>query len=355
MATALLDSLKKSIGKKKSNSQAFAWLADLERESGDLNTALERVDGGLTLYPSDVPAMLVRSTILFQKGDFEGCITECERVLKYDPFCLSAQKRMGDAYEQLGNENERNKCYRRVHDMDPLDTFWKEEYDHVEETVVAAAAAAAMSDSDFAMPDDFTMDASAAPQAAETATAEPAAESATEPAATDAATDASDEEDPFAAFASLAATQDSGEESAMDSLQSSLDSAMQDFLNDEPSAPEVFPADEEVSGDDVGSALSDMFGDDDDLEPEAPVSPFAKLDLPSSIDEPAPAEDSSAKSVFGQEAEEDKPQSVDSAFNDIFGEDELPEEKPQVAAAEEDKPQSVDSAFNDIFGEDELT
>ena len=338
MATALLDSLKKSIGKKKSNSQAFAWLADLERESGDLNTALERVDGGLTLYPSDVPAMLVRSTILFQKGDFEGCITECERVLKYDPFCLSAQKRMGDAYEQLGNENERNKCYRRVHDMDPLDTFWKEEYDHVEETVVAAAAAAAMSDSDFAMPDDFTMDASAAPQAAETATAEPAAESATEPAATDAATDASDEEDPFAAFASLAATQDSGEESAMDSLQSSLDSAMQDFLNDEPSAPEVFPADEEVSGDDVGSALSDMFGDDDDLEPEAPVSPFAKLDLPSSIDEPAPAEDSSAKSVFGQEAEEDKPQSVDSAFNDIFGEDELPEEKPQPAA-------SADSLF----------
>ena len=49
MATALLDSLKKSIGKKKSNSQAFAWLADLERESGDLDTALARVDGGLTL------------------------------------------------------------------------------------------------------------------------------------------------------------------------------------------------------------------------------------------------------------------------------------------------------------------
>ena len=353
MATALLDSLKKSIGKKKSNSQAFAWLADLERESGDLETSLARVDGGLTLYPSDVPAMLVRSMILFQKGDFEGCITECERVLKFDPFCLSAQKRMGDAYEQLGNENERNKCYRRVHDMDPLDTFWKEEYDHVEETVVAAAAtAAAMSDADFAMPDDFAVDASAAPETATTEEAEPAADTATEPA--EASVEPSEEEDPFAAFASLAATQDSGEESAMDSLQSSLDSAMQDFLNDEPSAPEVFPADEEVSGDDVGSALSDMFGDDDDLEPEAPVSPFAKLDLPSSIDEPAPAEDTSAKSVFGEEPEEDKPQSVDSAFNDIFGEDELPEEKPQPAAVEEDKPQSVDSAFNDIFGEDEL-
>ena len=79
MATALLDSLKKSIGKKKSNSQAFAWLADLERESGDLDTALARVDGGLTLSPSDVPAMLVRSQILFQKGDFEGAAKLCTK------------------------------------------------------------------------------------------------------------------------------------------------------------------------------------------------------------------------------------------------------------------------------------
>ena len=122
------------------------------------------------------------------------------------------------------------------------------------------------------------------------------------------------------------------------------------------------------------------------------------------------------KNVFGDDAE-DKPQSVDSAFNDIFGEDELPEEKPVAPAQEavpeqkvdldswnpepadagglfeksasadmgfgaseesleleepvveqkpeetlelpqedktEDKPQSLDSAFADIFGEDEL-
>ncbi|WP_294961028.1 hypothetical protein [uncultured Fibrobacter sp.] len=354
MATALLDSLKKSIGKKKSNSQAFAWLADLERESGDLDTALARVDGGLTLYPSDVPAMLVRSVILFEKGDFDGCITECERVLKYDPFCLSAQKRMGDAYEQLGNENERNKCYRRVHDMDPLDTFWKEEYDHVEEVAVVAATATALTNDDFSMPEDMTMDAT--PDAAETAVAEAAA-TATESidAPVENSEAAADEEDPFAAFASIAATQDSGEEAAMDSLQSSLDSAMQDFLNDEPSMPEEFPEDEKVSGSDVSSAFNDMFGEDDDLEPEAPASPFAKLDLPTSLDEEPAAADTTAQNVFGNEVEEDKPQSVDSAFNDIFGEDELPEEKPQTAApVEEDKPQSVDSAFNDIFGEDEL-
>ena len=357
MATALLDSLKKSIGKK-NRSQAFSWVADLEREAGDLETALARVDGGLTFYPNDVPAMLVRSMILFQKGEFEECIAECEKALKFDPFCLSAQKRMGDAYEQLGNENERNKCYRRVHDMDPLDTFWKEEYDHVEETVVAEAAAvagaAAMSDADFAMPDDFG--AAETPAASAEATATETAD-ATEPAATEdaAGDDAAMEDDPFAAFASLSASMDSGDDTAMDTLQNSLDSVMQDMLTDEPSAPEVFPTDEEVSGNDVGAAFNDMFGEDDDLEPEAPLSPFAKLDLPTSLDDEPAADKSSAQTVFGDDAvSEDKPQSVDSAFNDIFGEDELPEENPQPAPAAEDKPQSVDSAFNDIFGEDEL-
>ena len=355
MATALLDSLKKSIGKK-NKSQAFSWVADLERESGDLETALARVDGGLTFYPNDVPAMLVRSMILFQKGEFEECIAECEKALKFDPFCLSAQKRMGDAYEQLGNENERNKCYRRVHDMDPLDTFWKEEYDHVEEVAAAAAVAgaAAMSDADFAMPDDFgaAETPAASAETATTETAEGSETAATEDVAGD---DSATEDDPFAAFASLSASMDSGDDSAMDTLQNSLDSVMQDMMSDEPSSPEVFPTDEEVSGNDVGAAFNDMFGEADDLEPEAPLSPFAKLDLPTSLDDEPAADKSSAQTVFGDEAvSEDKPQSVDSAFNDIFGEDELPEENPQPAPVAEDKPQSVDSAFNDIFGEDEL-
>ena len=77
------------------------------------------------------------------------------------------------------------------------------------------------------------------------------------------------------------------------------------------------------------------------------------------------------------------PQSIDDAFGDIFGEDELPEENPQAAApkaaesldlpAEEegglfeksasadmnlskpaDEPMTIDNAFDSIFGEDEL-
>ena len=118
-----LDLLKKTIGKKKGTSMAFAWLADLERASGDLDGSLRRVNAGLQSFSVDIPGMLVRSRILFERGEFEECIKECEKALKADPFCLSAQKRMGDAYDQLGNEAERNKCYRRVHDMDPLDSL----------------------------------------------------------------------------------------------------------------------------------------------------------------------------------------------------------------------------------------
>ena len=77
--TVTLESLRKSIGKKKVNTQAFAWLADFERQSGDLETSLERIDGGLTLYPGDLAARLVRTKILFEKEDYEGCIEECAR------------------------------------------------------------------------------------------------------------------------------------------------------------------------------------------------------------------------------------------------------------------------------------
>ena len=400
--TVTLESLRKTIGKKKVNTQAFAWLADLERGAGDLDTSLQRIDGGLTLYPGDLAAHLVRTKILFEKGDFEGCIEECAKVLKLDPFCLSAQKRMGDAYDKVEKINERNQCYRKVHDMDPLDQFWKEEYDIVA-AATAAAAGAELGEMDLSMPGLGSEDAGSAlnfsmgddapfleksPESEapveekgpkfgsgfEFVNAEPA-ETASETETSAApettafeslAAETGNADDPFAALSALIPDADAGDEAAMDSLQASLDSAMESISAEEPSAPEVFPADDDISGGDVNSAMSNFFGVDDDLEPEepaAPASPFSNLNLSAGIDdEPAAAEN--VNKVFSTPAEEDKPQSVDDAFGSIFGEDELPEEPaafqksaestPAAAPAEEDKPQSVDDAFGSIFGEDEL-
>ena len=394
--TVTLDSLRKTIGKKKVNTQAFAWLADFEREAGDLDTSLERIDGGLTLYPGDLAAHLVRTKILFEKGDYEGCIEECAKVLKMDPFCLSAQKRMGDAYDKVEKINERNQCYRKVHDMDPLDQFWKDEYDVVA-AATAAVAGAELGEMDLSMPGldtgnadssmNFSMGKEApffekSPEDAgqpeekgpkfgsgfefvnEESTADTGAAAPETTAFETLAAEASNADDPFAALSALIPDSDAGDEAAMDSLQASLDSAMESISAEEPSAPEVFPADDDISGGDVNSAMSNFFGVDDDLEPEepaAPASPFSNLNLSAGIDD-EPAATENASKVFSAPAEEDKPQSVDDAFGSIFGEDELPEEpaafqksaESEPAPAAEDKPQSVDDAFGSIFGEDEL-
>ena len=144
-----LDSLRKAVKKNKGHSQALAWLADMERAAGDYEAALKTVDAALAASPSDVPAMLVRAKILAGQQDFAGSITEYKKVLAKDPFCLSAHKRMGESYDKLGKEAERNACFRRVHDMDPLDPFWKDEYDVLpeEETLVPPV----MDDSSFTM------------------------------------------------------------------------------------------------------------------------------------------------------------------------------------------------------------
>ena len=436
-----LESLRKSVGKKNTNSMVFAWLADLEREAGELDKALQRVDGGLTLYPNDISARLVRAKILTQLESYQPCVEECERIIVMDPFNLAAQQLMGNAYDKLGMEAERNVCYRRLHDMDPLNSFWKEEYDVVlESTVAATAAAAVAADSEFSMSDTpsesgeqaSSLDMSFGDAAPSTADAGansfemPAtADSIDSPAAEETSgEDSSDEnmaDDPFASLAAMLPNGDSAEDSTMEDLSASLESAMDSIKTDESEGlVEDFGAEENISGSDVSSALSDMFGLDDDLEPEettTSASPFAnpasKADVPVSIDDNAV---SNAASVFETaRVEDDKPQSIDDAFGDIFGEDELPEEKPveqhedaessvfasmsmeslaeaplaqgtsealpadeatleEVSAddafahdgslfekskdfskpAEADKPQSIDDAFSDIFGEDEL-
>ena len=495
-----LEQLKKTVGKKKGVSMAFAWLADLERASGDLDGSLRRVNAGLQSNAADLPGMLVRSRILFERGEFEECIKECEKALKNDPFCLSAQKRMGDAYDQLGNEAERNKCYRRVHDMDPLDNFWKEEYD------VVLATAAAVQDSDFVMP-GLTGDASATDDGLSLLTTggsdgslfvkensinpdEPAPEessgifeksldssadsvssifsksaedkpskspfedfsidesvssiedSDTETSASPfgASKDQSGEDDPFAALSSLLPSDDGVDSSAMDSLQESLDAAMADIDSGDADNLDEFSEDDNISGGDVSNVFASMFGDDsmESEDESTESSPFNHLNIPNEVS----PDDFNAKEVKSEDlsltndenlfglmekidvhseapaaeekvapvesapaaAADDKPQSVDSAFASIFGEDELPEENPQNTAkvesfetpavepvaepeapaeeqveedpladlqeitpvepppaapaparpASEDGPQSLDSAFASIFGEDEL-
>lgn len=420
-----LESLKKTVGKKKGKSRVFAWLADLERASGDLDGSLSRVNIGLQAFTSDLPGMLVRSRILFERGEFEDCIKECEKALKHDPLCLSAQKRMGDAYDQLGDIAERNKCYRRVHDMDPLDNFWKEEY----ETVLVEA-------SDFVMPGlDVGGEESAASESSKSESSddglsflttggddspllfvkEESIDDEDEPAIEDTSsifeksTDSSSglssgsdsgssifsrsfdegigknplnefsidddaspsieepvsseapaaevEDDPFAALSALLPNDDDADNSAMDSLQESLDAAMAGFDSSDDSQEE-FPADDNISGGDLSNVFANMFGDDSMEEDDSADvgSPFKNLNIPSEV----AADSFSAKDVDANDVSLTNDSNLFGLMEKIESGnpavEEIVQEQASVSSilSQDDKPQSVDSAFASIFGEDEL-
>ncbi len=329
-----LDSLRKAVKKNKGRSQALAWLADMERAAGDYEAALKTVDAALAASPSDVPAMLVRAKILAGQQDFAGSITEYKKVLAKDPFCLSAHKRMGESYDKLGKEAERNACFRRVHDMDPLDPFWKDEYDVLpeEETLVPPV----MDDS------SFTMDVSDDTENAETG-----------------------EDNIFANLAASLPNTDEEDNTSMEALRNSLNFASDEIAQNGDAAQDASFEGHALNSSEVSSAISDILGGDDDLEvvdsseknepaAEEPAtsslfSHFSdeeeKIDA---IEEPKSEEVTEEKSDDAEfsldsldeplDADE-KSTNVDDAFSSLLGDDELPEEAP---AAEQPVEQSAE-------------
>ncbi len=322
MATTV-ESLRKAIGKKKT-SRAYAWLADLKNRAGDVDGALECVQKGLSEIPCE-EGHLVLSKLLVSKGDWDGVIESCKYVLVRNPYCLSAIRRMGDAYEEKGDVENRNQCYRHLHDLDPLDPFWKEEYaptidvpaEENAEAVPAESAEASEGAESASVPaaeasdpdvldrplsevsdsSDGTLE--KAPE--ETA---PAAESAIEKAPEP----ENAEEDPFLSLSTLLPVdEDQDGEVSFDDLEHSLDDAIAGFAP-ENKEQDAFPTDE-IGSDDISTALSGIFGASDPDE----ASELPEPSKPAETKAPEPAA-------------EDKPQSLSDAFDSIFGEDELPEE-----------------------------
>ena len=336
MATTV-DSLRKAIGKKK-QSQAFAWLADLMRLSGDLDGALQCVRSGLQDFPESVEGHLVLSKILEEKQDLDGVVEACEAVLSRNPYCLSALRRLGDVFATKGDKGNRNYYYQLLHDLDPLDPFWKEEYapqidmaSMAQDMTLGAAGVATAATAEQPSLDEILKDEpldlggeslfekaseTIAPKAADEASVaveeSPVAEApADETAAEESQTS---EDDPFSALASLIpADEEKDAEVSFDDLEHSLDDAIAGFAPTD-TTKDQFPMDE-IDGNDVNSALTGIFGASE-MEESAPTAPAVKE---------APAV-------------EEKAQSLSDAFDDIFGEDELPEEfvpsKPAAPVAE---------------------
>jgi tetratricopeptide (TPR) repeat protein len=338
-----LESLKKIIGKKK-KSRLFVWLADLERGAGNLDAAMQILDSGLREYPDMLQAHLIRSVILLEQGNLDAALEACDIILQMQPTCLSALRRKGEIYEKQGDEVSRNKYYRLVHDIDPLDMFWKEEYAvlPVEEPAVEETE-----ESLFLPEDDSSEGFLLMPEEEQSA-----------------------DEDPFQIFNALGQEDAVEEDSLSEALENSLNDALEQVdLQD--SATQDTPLsidDEAMSGSDVSSAISDFFGSADDdffeeesLEASKPASPFSRLEIPESLEDPEPAEEvqQNFESSFEKSAEVVPEESVelDSAFDSLLGEDELPEESPSAfekSAESASEEVGLDTAFDSLLGDDEL-
>ena len=335
-----LDSLKKAVKKTKGRSQALAWLADMERASGDYEAALKLVDEALAASPSDVPAMLVRAKILTGQQDFAGSITEYKKVLAKDPFCLSAHKRMGESYDKLGKIAERNACFRRVHDMDPLDSFWKDEYDVLTEEEQASMVPPPMDE------DSFTMDVDAESEIPET----------------------TEEDNVFANLAASLPNTDEEDNSSMDDLRTSLDTASDELAKDGGSSEVPEFDDQVLNSSEVSSAISGILGGDDDFDITSPgpaekeepetsslFSHFGDNEEIESLDEPAKSDE------LSEELVEEKPSEVTEEKSDesVFSLDSIDEPQPEETQQAEPQPAeeaetNVDDAFSSIFGDDDL-
>ena len=331
-----LDSLKKAIKKNKGRSQAMAWLADMERASGDYEAALKTIDAALAASPSDVPAMLVRAKILAGQQDFAGSITEYKKVIAKDPFCLAAHKRLGESYDKLGKEAERNACFRHVHDMDPLDTFWKDEYDiqTEDDQSVATMAPPPIDDEN-----SFTMDLGNEPETTETS---------------------EEEDNVFADLASSLSNADDEDSSSMDALRDSLDFASDELAKSGVVSETSNFDDNALDSNEVTSAISGILGGDEDFDllggaskkedsaASSLFSSFSDDEEKKNLNETAKPEESFESLV------EDKPSEVaeEAPSENLFNLDSLDE--PQVAEEPAEKPaESAASPMHMDFSDEE--
>ena len=324
-----LDSLRKAVKKNKGRSQALAWLADMERASGDYEAALKIVDTALAASPSDVPAMLVRAKVLAGQQDYAGSISQYKKVLAKDPFCLSAHKRMGESYDKLGKVAERNACFRRVHDMDPLDPFWKEEYDVLPEEEQASLVPPPMDESSFTM--DVNDDAENA--------------------------EISGEDNIFANLAASLPNTDEEDNSSMEALRNSLNFASDD-LSKNPDGSEIPDFDHVLNSSEVSSAISGILGGDDDLdvvdsgkkavaeEEPATSSLFSHFSDEEKVDEEESKQESVSDELIDEPLEKISEEKLDDSELSLDSLDE-----PLDA---DKKSTNVDDAFSSLLGDDEL-
>lgn len=200
-----LESLR-TLLQKKSGSMAFAWLADMQRRAGDLDSALPTVEAGLKQYPTFLPGLMVKGSILFDMNELDEAESILRKVLDRNPTNLAAVRMVAQICAKLNRKAEAEVLLENLKELDPLGP--------------AFPAVLPESKSPTAQANPF---------------------------------------EDLALGAGDPSTEQNDGPSSHD-LLSTLDAALG---SNEPTQPEYFPADDaSITSGDVGSAISDLFGTD---------------------------------------------------------------------------------------------
>jgi tetratricopeptide (TPR) repeat protein len=89
--------------KKPDHTPVLFRLAQLERESGQLDNAITHLRRAVQQEPANIDARLELGRALYEKGDVAAAISETQRILEANPKHVDALYNMGAIYANLGD------------------------------------------------------------------------------------------------------------------------------------------------------------------------------------------------------------------------------------------------------------
>lgn len=92
----------------------YAYLGFALLTAGELDSALQVVDTGLAIGPTDAYLHYTRGEILRATDDLEAAVTAWEQALKYDGLLVDALYSLGETYEETGCELEASHTWQRL-------------------------------------------------------------------------------------------------------------------------------------------------------------------------------------------------------------------------------------------------
>jgi hypothetical protein len=178
MATSEIEKLERRYAENP-HGLTFAPLAEVHRKNGDITRALELLRIGLELHPNYIPASIVLGRCQQDLGDLAAAEKAFAHVLRLDDENVIALKSLADINERQDRFDDAERWLRRLVSVDRSNDEARQQLQRIQESQQQSsrAAPAPVASAEVALPEEITVQPTAAESAASPA-AEPAPPSA---------------------------------------------------------------------------------------------------------------------------------------------------------------------------------